>query len=150
MASSPPADLVSFVNVSSLRLLCLLLLLPALASAAPKKKRVPPKPLPPSALDVGIKRALDGVEQQVGTCVLDNAADGDFTLVVRAKLTINSQGQLLGSSLVFVPEAPFGAEKMRPCIEGVLKGLVFPRSTASVLNAEREWTFSTQPAPPRP
>lgn len=117
-------------------------LLAALAVAAPKKKKpAPPKPAD-IATEVAIKKALDGAEQQIGACVLDNGAPGAWTLVVRAKLMINSAGQLMGASLSMVPEGPT-AEKTRQCIDAVLQGLTWPRSMAPMVNAEREWTFST-------
>lgn len=123
----------------------LVVFLASVAMAAPKKKVVPVKPRPVAniATEVAIKKALDGAEAQVGSCVLDNAGSAPFTLVVKAKLNINSAGQLLGSTVTLVPENA-SAEKTRKCIDGVLQGLAWPKSTSPLVNAEREWSFSTE------
>lgn len=125
-------------------LVLLLLLLPLLAFGAPKKskKKSAPKPAVPTAADLAIRAALDGAEQQVGGCVLEYVP-GDFTLVVLAKLSLNTAGQLLGATLAFTPEQE-NAEKLRACIDGVLHGITFPRTTGALVQAEREWKFSTE------
>lgn len=122
---------------SALVLSCILA---SLALAAPKKKQPPPKPAPNVATEVAIKKALDGAEEKVGACVLESAGSGAFTLVVRAKISINSAGQLLGTTLTLEPEGP-GAQKTRQCIDAVLQGLTWPKSLAPMVNAERLWTF---------
>lgn len=116
--------------------------LASFALAAPKKKKpAPAKPAANLVTEVEIKKTLDGAEQKVGACVLDNAGPGAFTLVVRAKISLNSAGQLLGTTVALVPENA-AAEKTRQCIDLVLQGLTWPRSPAPLINAEREWQFS--------
>jgi hypothetical protein len=128
-----------------IRLVLVVLLAASVALGAPKKKVAPAKPKPVAniATEVAIKKTLDGAEGQVGACVLDNAGSAPFTLVVKAKLNINSAGQLLGSTVTLAPEGA-SAEKTRKCIEGVLQVLTWPKSTAPLVNAEREWSFSTE------
>ena len=114
--------------------------------AAPKKKKVPPPPPQPPAnimLQVQLKKALDGAEEKVGACVMESAPAGAFSLAVRAQITINHAGQLMGTTLSFKPEIP-AAEKMRKCLEGVLQGLTYPKSLAPLVNAEREWSFEVK------
>ncbi len=116
------------------------------AGAAPKKKVVkppPPKSAATIATEVAVKKTLYGAEAQVGGCVLENAGPAAFTLVVKAQLTLNSAGQLMGTTLSMTPEWPTG-EKLKKCVDGVLKGLTWPKSTGPIVNAEREWTFSTE------
>lgn len=121
-------------------------MLSTLAGAAPKKKKVkppPPKTASTIATEVAVKKALDGAEAQVGGCVLENAGPDAFTLVVKAQLVLNSAGQLMGTTLSLTPEWPTG-EKLKQCVDGVLKGLTWPKSVGPIVNAEREWTFSTE------
>ena len=129
-----------------MRLSLLLCLFASLSFAAPPKKKkaaVPPKPAANLVMEAAIKKTLDGAEEQVGACVLDNNGPGGWTLVVKAALTINSAGQLMGSTLTLKPEGP-AAEKLKKCIDDVLQGLTYPKSPAPLVNAEREWTFSTE------
>ncbi|MDP1827892.1 MAG: hypothetical protein Q8L48_31755 [Archangium sp.] len=127
------------------RLPLMVLLVASFALAAPKKKKVvvPPKSAANIATEVAIKKTLDGVEEKVGGCVLDHAGPAAFTLVVKAKIAINSAGQLMGTTLTTTPESP-ASEKTRKCIDGVLQTLAWPKSAAPMVNAEREWTFSTE------
>jgi hypothetical protein len=127
------------------RLLLLVLLFATAAIAAPKKKKVvvPPKSAANIATEVAVKKTLDGVEEKIGGCVLENAGPAAFTLVVKAKLAINSAGQLLGTTLTTSPESP-ASEKTKACIDAVLQTLAWPKSAAPLVNAEREWTFSTE------
>lgn len=115
------------------------------ALAGPSKKKKPPlKPTAAKlATEAALKKTLDGVEGQIGGCVLDNAGPAAFTLVVKAQLTLNSAGQLMGTTITMSP-AGAGAEKTRQCIEGVLEQLTWPKSVAPLINYEREWTFSTE------
>lgn len=124
-------------------LLLLALVFASLAVAAPKKKKAVVKPAANIATEVAIKKALDGAEEKVGGCVLESAGPGAFTLVVKAKVSLNSAGQLMGSTVSLAPEGA-AAEKTRKCIDAVLQGLTWPKSAAPMINAEREWTFSTE------
>lgn len=124
-----------FVLVSSL-------VMASLALAAPRKKKVVPKSAANVATEVELKKTLDAAEAKVGACVLENGPPGAFTLVVKAQLVLNSAGQLM-SSTVTLPESA-GAAKMRVCIDGVLKGLTWPKSSGPIVNAEREWTFKAE------
>jgi hypothetical protein len=129
---------------STLRLCLVFCLFATISAAAPKKKVPPPaKPATNIATEVAIKKTLDSAEEKVGACVLEHAGPGGWTLVVKAKLSINSAGQLLGDTVTFTPEGP-AADKTRACIDGVLKALTWPKSPAPMVNAEREWTFSTE------
>ena len=125
----------------------LFVLVASLALAAAPKKVAAPKVKPKSAANVAteaaIKKALDGAAEKVGACVLDNAGSAPFTLVVKASLNINSAGQLLASTVTLTPEGP-SAEKTRKCIEGVVQSLTWPKSNSPMVNAEREWSFSTE------
>ena len=114
-------------------------------AAPPKKKKavVPPKPAANLVLEAAIKKTLDGAEEKVGACVLDNNGPGAWTLIVKAQLTINSAGQLMGNTLTLKPEGP-AAEELKKCIDGVLQQLTYPKSSAPLVNAEREWSFSTE------
>ncbi len=118
------------------------LVLASVALAAPKKKKPVPKSAANVATETEIKKTLDGAEAKVGACVLDNTP-GAFTLVVKAQLMLNSAGQLLGSTVTLAPEGEGGA-KTRLCIDGVLKTLTWPKSSAPIVNAEREWTFRAE------
>ena len=126
-----------------MRLCFVFTLLASLCLAAPKKKVAPVKPAANVATEVAIKKALDSAEEKVGACVLESAPPGGWTLVVKAKLTLNSAGQLMGTTLTFTPESST-ADKTGRCIDGVLKALKWPQSAAPMINAEREWTFSTE------
>jgi hypothetical protein len=120
--------------------------LASVAFAAPKKKKTPPPPPKTAAniaTEVAVKKALDGAEEKVGGCVLENAPAGPFTQVVKAALTLNSAGQLMGTTLTLTPEIAAG-EKLKKCIDDVLKGLSWPKSTGPIVNAEREWTFESR------
>lgn len=125
----------------------LALVLASVSLAAPKKKKVVPPPAPTPAaniaLQVALKKTLDGAEQQVGACVLDNAPTGAFTLSAKAAISINHAGQLMGTTISFKPE-PAAAEKIRKCMEAVMQGLTWPRSLAPLVSAEREWTFEVK------
>lgn len=126
---------------STLRLsLVLLCTAAALALAGPKKMRAPPKPPPTPSAEVAISRALDTAEEKVGGCVLDNAGPAPWARVVRVKVSINGAGQVLESAVALEPDDA-AAGKMRPCIEAALGAVTFPKSTAPLSNAEREWTF---------
>lgn len=132
--------------VRSLVRLCVLvsLVVASIAGAAPKKKKpVPPKPAANIAMEVAIKKTLDGAEERVGGCVLENAPDGPIKLVVTAKVALNSAGQLMGTTIAMAPDGA-SAEKTRKCIDGVLQGLTWPKSNAPLINAEREWSFETK------
>jgi hypothetical protein len=115
-------------------------------AAPPKKKKVaaPKATAATIATEVAIKKTLDGVEGKVGGCVLDNAGPAAFTLEVKAKITLNSAGQLMGTTITMAPDGGVGGDKTRACIDGVLKELVWPKSNAPLINAERQWTFSTE------
>ena len=118
----------------------------SLVMAAPKKKKAPappPKTAANIATEVAIKKALDGAEEKVGACALEHGGPGNWTIVVRAKIALNSAGQLMGTTLTLVPEVA-AAEKLRKCIDDILQGLTWPKSQAPMVNAEREWTFSTE------
>ena len=115
----------------------------SLAIAAPKKKKPVPKPAANIATEVALKKTLDGAEEKVGGCVFENAPAGPFTLVVKAQLALNSAGQLMRTTISFVPDGA-SAEKTRKCIDGVLQGLTWPKSNAPLINAEREWTFESR------
>jgi hypothetical protein len=129
------------------RLLLLSVVLASVSFAAPKKKKGPPPPPPKTAAniatEVAVKKTLDGAEEKVGGCVLENAPAGPFTQVVKAALTLNSAGQLMGTTLTISPEIASG-EKLKKCIDDVLKGLSWPKSTGPIVNAEREWTFESR------
>jgi len=113
-------------------------------AAPPKKKKVaPPKPAANLVTEAAIKKTLDGAEEKVGQCVLENNPGGGWTLVVKAKVALNSAGQLMGTTLALNPDGPT-AEKTKKCIDAVLQTLTWPKSPAPLVNAEREWTFSTQ------
>ncbi len=113
-------------------------------AASPKKKKKPaPKPAANLVTEAAIKKTLDGAEEKVGQCVLEHNPGGGWTLVVKAKVALNSAGQLMGTTLTMTPDGPTG-EKTKKCIDGVLQTLSWPRSQAPLVNAEREWTFSTQ------
>jgi hypothetical protein len=127
-------------------LLVLSLVLSSVAFAAPKKKK--PAPPPPKtaaniATEVAVKKALDGAEEKVGGCVLESAPAGPFKQVVKAQLTLNSAGQLMGATLSLAPEIASG-DKLKKCIDDVLKGVTWPKSTGPIVNAEREWTFESR------
>ena len=127
-------------------LLLMVLVLASISLGAPKKKKVPaPPPVPPASilLQVQLKKALDGAEEKVGACVLENSPAGAFSLAAKAKITLNSAGQLMGATVSFMPE-PAAAEKIRKCMEGVLQGLTWPKSPAPLVNAEREWSFEVK------
>lgn len=124
-------------------LTCLLCASFVLAAPPKKKKAVPPKAPTNLVIEAAIKKTLDGAEEKVGACVLEHNGPGAWTLVVKAKLTINSAGQLMGKNLTLKPEGP-AAEKVKQCIGGVLDALTYPKSPAPLMNAEREWTFSTE------
>lgn len=127
------------------RLLMALMLVGCAAFAGPTKKKKP-APKPPDAHiapQLALKKTLDGAEGKVGACVLDNAGPAAFTLVVKAQITLNSAGQLMGTTIT-MPSDGGNAEKTRQCIDGVLKELTWPVSNAPLINAEREWTFSTE------
>lgn len=129
-----------------MRLLLLSVVLASVSFAAPKKKKAPPPPPKTAAniaTEVAVKKALDGAEEKVGGCVLENAPAGPFTQVVKAALTLNSAGQLMGTTLSLNPEIASG-EKLKKCIDDVLKGLTWPKSTGPIVNAEREWTFESR------
>ena len=125
--------------------LLLCVVLASIAVAAPKKKKpvVPPKSAANLAVETEIKKTLDGAEAKVGGCVLDNAPDGPIKQVVKAQLTLNSAGQLLGTSLSLTPDGPSG-DKLKKCIDAVLQGLTWPKSAAPIVNAEREWSFESK------
>jgi hypothetical protein len=123
-------------------LLCAVLA--SLAVAAPKKKKpAPPKSAANLATETEIKKALDGAEAKVGGCVLETAPPGPIKQVVKAQFTLNSAGQLMGTSFVLTPEGP-AADKLKKCIDGVLQGLTWPRSSGPIVNAEREWSFESK------
>ena len=129
-----------------MRLLLLSVVLASVSFAAPKKKRAPPPPPKTAAniaTEVAVKKALDGAEERVGGCVLESAPAGPFKQIVKAALTLNSAGQLMGTTLSLTPEIASG-EKLKKCIDDVLKGLSWPKSTGPIVNAEREWTFESR------
>ena len=130
-----------------MRLFLILSCVVATLAVAGGKKKAPPPPPPKTAAniatEVAIKKALDGAEQKVGGCVLDNGPAGNWTIVVKAKIALNSAGQLMGTTLTLTPDSST-AEKTRQCIDAVLQTLTWPKSQAPMVNAEREWTFSTE------
>ncbi len=129
-----------------MRLLLLSVVLASVSFAAPKKKKAPPPPPKTAAniaTEVAVKKALDGAEERVGGCVLESAPAGPFKQIVKAALTLNSAGQLMGTTLSLTPEIASG-EKLKKCIDDVLKGLSWPKSTGPIVNAEREWTFESR------
>lgn len=136
-----------FNYASLVRLLLLSVVLASVSFAAPKKKKAPPPPPPKSAAniatEVAVKKTLDGAEEKVGGCVLDTAPPGPIKQVVKAALTLNSAGQLMGTTLTLTPEGE-SAGKLKKCIDDVLRGLTWPKSTGPIVNAEREWTFETK------
>lgn len=129
--------------LSAARLCFVFSLLASLSLAAPKKKVAPVKPASNIATEVAIKKTLDSAEEKVGACVLADAPSGGWTLVVKAKLSLNSAGQLMGTTVTFKPDSS-SADKTGKCIDGVLKALTWPKSGAPMINAEREWTFTTE------
>lgn len=128
----------------TVRLLLFVALAASLSLAAPpkakKKKGPPPADV---ATEVALKKTLDGAEEKVGGCVLENAAPGPISLKVKAKLVLNSAGQLMSKDLLLSPEGPAN-EKTKACIAGVLDGLTWPRSAGPIVNAEREWSFEAK------
>ena len=119
-----------------------LLILLALLAAPPKKK--PKAPAPPTpAVAAEIKRTLDSVEAKVGACVLDNAPPGPISLKVKANLTLNSAGQLLGRDLTLSPDGPAN-EKTKACIAAILDTLTWPKANGPLVKAEREWSFEAK------
>ena len=129
-----------------MRLLLLSVVLASVSFAAPKKKKAPPPPPKTAAniaTEVAVKKALDGAEERVGGCVLESAPAGPFKQIVKAALTLNSAGQLMGTTLSLTPEIASG-EKLKKCIDDVLKGLSWPKSTGPIVNAEREWPFESR------
>lgn len=134
---------LSPVLVPARFVLVMSLVMASLALAAPKKKKVVPKSAANVATEVELKNTLDAAEAKVGACVLDNGPPGAFTVVVKAQLILNSAGQLMGSAVTVAPESA-GAAKTRVCIDAVLKGLTWPKSAGPIVNAEREWTFTTE------
>jgi hypothetical protein len=109
----------------------------ALAAGAGKKK---PAPAPHPTTDALIRKALDSSQDKVQACVLDGAPQGKWTMTVKLKLTLDSAGQIMGADVKVTPDAP----KTASCIEGVIRGLSFPKSIAGPLtNVDREWSFSS-------
>lgn len=128
-----------------MRLLLVLLLVSTAALAAPKKKGKKPAPPPANvAAEREIKKTLDAAEEKVGGCVLSNAAPGPISLKVKAKLELNSQGQLFGTTVTLAPAEGAGAEPTRKCIEGVLQAMTWPKVPGPMVNAEREWSFEAK------
>lgn len=116
----------------------------ALAQSKPKKKakRAPPPP-PAQVTKVEVALLLDGVQDRVANCVLEDAGDGPVNQQVVVGVTLNGVGQLMASEVKLVPENAQAA-KTRGCIEGVVKGIEFPKTGAPLVTAEREWTFKTE------
>lgn len=130
-----------------MRFLLLVLVASVALAAPPKKKKKPPPPPPKTAAniatEVAVKKALDGAEEKVGGCVLESAPAGPFKQVVKAQITLNSAGQLMGTTFTLTPEIASG-ETLKKCLDDVLKGLSWPQSTGPIVNAEREWTFESR------
>lgn len=119
----------------------------ALAQAkAPKsKKKAPPPPPPPPAqvTKVEVSLLLDGVQDRVAACVLEGAGDGALNQQVVVGVTLNGVGQLMAADVKLVPENEKAAAT-RACIEGVVRGVAFPKTGAPLVTAEREWIFKTE------
>jgi len=108
----------------------------ALAAGGGKKKAAP---APQPATDALIHKALDSSQDKVQACVLDGAAPGKWTVTVKLKLTLNSAGQIMAADVKVTPDAP----KTAGCVEGVIRGLTFPKIAGPLTNVDREWTFSS-------
>jgi hypothetical protein len=104
------------------------------------KKKAPAKPPPPPATDKLIHQALDGAQDKVAACVIESVTDPKFNVTVKVHLTINSAGQLMGAKIVVTPDAP----KTVSCVDEVMHGLTFPKSTGPIVDVDREWNFSQQ------
>jgi len=129
--------------------LVLLCVLPLAAFAAPKKKKPKRKAKAPvtATMQAEVARALDAAEAKVGGCVVEQAGAGEWKRVVRVKVTLNGVGQVMGSTLAVEPQDA-AADAMRPCIDGALREVSYPKTGAPLVNAEREWTFQMQAQAP--
>jgi hypothetical protein len=103
------------------------------------KKKAPAKPPPPSS-DKLIHQALDGAQDKVAACVIENVTDPKFNVTVKVHLTLNSAGQVMGTKVAVTPDAP----KTATCVEGVVRALSYPKSTGPLVDVDREWNFSQQ------
>jgi len=117
------------------------LLLVALAAAAPAKKAKKATPAANAAADAAIKKALDGEQQHIADCVVAEAPQGAWSLTVKAAVSINSAGQVMGTKISFEPAAG-GSEKVRACVDKVLRAVSYPKSAAPLIDISREWAFA--------
>lgn len=112
-------------------------------SKKPKSKKKAPPPPPEQVTKVEVALLLDGVQDRVATCVLDGAGEGPLNQQVVVGVTLNGVGQLMAADVKLAP-ANDKAATTRACIEGVVRGLTFPKTGAPLVTAEREWIFKTE------
>ena len=105
------------------------------------KKKPAPAPSASATTEAAIKKALDGAQEQVASCVVSGAPAGKWSLTAQIKLSITGAGQIMSLKIGLTPE-PAGADKTRDCVEKVLRAVAFPKSNAPLINVDREWSFS--------
>jgi hypothetical protein len=118
------------------RAVWLIALLAVPGFAAGKKARAP---APQAAIKAQLVALFARQQDAIARCVLEAMPEGKWTVVVRAKVTLDSAGQLMALDLEVRPAAP----KIAACVDGVIRALSFPKSGAPMVQFEREWTFSS-------
>ena len=107
-------------------------------AAAKKKKPAPPQP-DNAAADAAIRKALDAEQQAIADCVVADAPAGAWAVTVKATVRVNSAAQVMSADVSFDPAKP---ESTRACVEKVLRGIAYPKTTAPMISISREWSFA--------
>ncbi len=112
--------------------------MPGPAAARGRKK---PPPLQPQ---VALSNTLNEKRDQIQQCAVDHAlAVGAKQAEITTKVTINGRGQVVDSRTTVTVVGGDG-EKVRTCVEDVIRKIKFPRSDAPLINIERTWTVASQ------
>src|SRR5438477_12955511 len=117
------------------------LLLAAAAAGAPKKKPAPKPAAPIVSEEKQLSAAAERHAEEVQRCALEHAlAGGAKQVEVRAKITVNSSGQVFGLEVTVTPPD----EPTKTCVDKALRSAVFPRINAPLATIDRSWTFAVQ------
>lgn len=110
----------------------------------PKKAAGKKKPPPPPVASVELAKALDERQGEVGGCVVSGEEPNTkWTEVLKVKLVLNSQGQVFSLDLAIAP-GNAKSEATKQCIDKALRAGTWPKVSAPMVTAEREWTFAMQ------
>jgi hypothetical protein len=108
----------------------------ALLCGAPAKKKK--AAAAPPNIQTEMSKALDAEGQKIAECVVATAPDGPWSQTVKVKIQVNNRGQLFGADVTLSKND----DKVKACVEKVLKAVTWPKHNAPLITFEREWSFN--------